>query len=37
MILLRVGDLANVEVDACTKKQFKGMVTSISPTQQTVL
>jgi HlyD family secretion protein len=30
IVKIKVGDLANVEVDAYTKKQFKGMVTSIS-------
>jgi HlyD family secretion protein len=37
IVKIKVGDLANVEVDAYLKKQFKGMVTSISNSASTAL
>jgi len=37
IVKIKVGDLANVEVDAYLKKQFKGVVTSISNSASTAL
>tara|TARA_R110000868_G_scaffold124663_3_gene329426 strand:+ start:1679 stop:2968 length:1290 start_codon:yes stop_codon:yes gene_type:complete len=37
IVKIKVGDLANVEVDAYLKKQFKGMVTSISNSASSAL
>ncbi len=37
IVKIKVGDLAKVEVDAYLKKQFKGIVTSISNSASTVL
>jgi HlyD family secretion protein len=37
IVKIKVGDLANVEVDAYLKKQFKGVVTSISNSASTTL
>ena len=37
IVKIKVGDLANVEVDAYLKKQFKGIVTSISNSASTAL
>src|SRR6187402_1369036 len=37
IVKIKVGDLANVEVDAYLKKEFKGMVTSISNSASTAL
>lgn len=37
IVKIKVGDLANVEVDAYLKKEFKGVVTSISNSASTAL
>jgi HlyD family secretion protein len=37
IVKIKVGDLANVEVDAYLKKQFRGVVTSISNSASTAL
>ncbi|HEU4789351.1 MAG TPA: efflux RND transporter periplasmic adaptor subunit, partial [Flavobacterium sp.] len=37
IVKIKVGDLSNVEVDAYLKKQFKGVVTSISNSASTAL
>jgi HlyD family secretion protein len=37
IVKIKVGDMANVEVDAYLKKQFKGVVTSISNSASTAL
>ncbi|MBC5840098.1 MAG: efflux RND transporter periplasmic adaptor subunit [Flavobacteriaceae bacterium] len=37
IVKIKVGDLANVEVDAYLKKQFRGMVTSISNSASSAL